>query len=261
MDLREQPTTLTTRHPWETVRAEFYCRVLADPRAVRAPISLVDLGAGDGFVADQLLRALPAGSSVTCVDAEYTDDHLAKLARTATRGLSFTRSCPDREFDAAVLLDVLEHIADDRGFLRQFVAQRLRPGGLLLASVPAHQTLFTQHDVALGHHRRYSARELRDLLSSVGLVPWRWGRLFGSGILARGFDKLVERLRGIDSQPSSAPLASQISTGITAWPHGPVVTGLVRGMLTIDARLCELAARWSAPSVGLSVWALCKRER
>lgn len=261
MDLRERPATVNTRHPWETVRADFYCRVLARRRTVREPIHVVDVGAGDGFVAARLLEALPGGSSVTCVDAEYTDEHLAKLGSAAPRGLSFARGCPDREFDAAVLLDVLEHIADDRGFLRPFVAQHVRPGGLVLASVPAHQPLFTRHDVELGHHRRYSAHGLEELMSSAGLVPWRRGFLFGTGIVARGLQKLVERLRGIDSRPSSGALAAQISTGISAWPYGPAVTSIARGILTMDARLCELAARWSAPSVGLSIWALCKRER
>jgi SAM-dependent methyltransferase len=258
MDLRERPSTLTARHPWETVRAQFFCRMLADPLS-RRPVDLLDVGAGDGFVGSELLDRLPDGSSVTCLDAAYTDDHIASLRSSAPTGLSFARACPERMYDAIVLLDVLEHVADDRGFLTDFVARRLHPGGVLLASVPAHQVLYTRHDVALGHYRRYSAGELRDLVVAVGLVPRRSGSLFGSLIVPRALGKLLERARGIRSRPASGALAEQVSTGLTTWQHGRVVTSAVRGALGIDARLCELAARWSAPCAGLSVWTLCER--
>jgi SAM-dependent methyltransferase len=258
MDLRERPaTTATLRHPWEAVRARFFCRVLAGP--VTEPTHVLDLGAGDGFVGGLLLDALPDGSSVTCVDAEYTDQHLASLAGAAPR-IQFTRTSPDREFDAIAMLDVLEHIADDRGFLRDFVPRRLRPGGRLLVSVPAHQALFTQHDVALGHHRRYAQGELRDVLASAGLVPLMAGSLFGSLLAPRALAKLRERARGIRSAPSSE-LAERITTGVSTWQHGRVVTRAIEGALELDARLCELAARVSAPSVGLSAWSLCERPR
>ena len=224
-------------------------------------MSVVDVGAGDGFVGGKLLDSLPSGSSVTCVDSEYTAEHIAMLREAAPGGLDFTRACPEREFDAIVLLDVLEHVADDHGFLRSFVEQRLRPGGLLLASVPAHQALYTQHDVALGHYRRYSASELRALVVGAGLVPKVAGSLFGSLLVPRAIGKAFERVRGILSQPSPEALATQISTGVSAWQRGRVVTSVVRGALEIDARLCALAARWSAPSAGLSVWALCERAR
>jgi SAM-dependent methyltransferase len=260
MDLRERPSTLTARHPWETVRAGFFCRVLAEPLALRTALRVVDVGAGDGFVGSKLLGALPDGSSVTCVDSEYSDAHLASMRLSAPRRMEFARTCPDREFDAIVLLDVLEHVADDRGFLREFVENRLRPGGLVLASVPAHQVLYTQHDVALGHHRRYSAAGLRDALVDAGLTLRRTGSLFSSLIVPRALAKAVERARGIVSQPAPDALAPQIATGISVWRHGRIVTSAIRGALELDARLSELAAHWSAPSVGLSVWALGERS-
>ena len=256
MDLRERPLTVTTRHPWEAVRARFFCRMLASPAT--EPMHVLDLGAGDGFVGSKLLDALPAGSSVTCVDPEYTDQYIASLAGTGARQISFSRTSPDREFDAIVMLDVLEHIADDRAFLRDFVLRRLRPGGRLLISVPAHQVLLTQHDVALGHHRRYSQSELRDVLVSSGLVPLTSGSLFGSLLAPRALAKLRERVCDTRSRRTSEP-AERIATGISTWQHGRVVTCAVEGALEIDARLCELAARVSVPSVGLSAWALCER--
>jgi SAM-dependent methyltransferase len=259
MDLRERPTTPTTRHPWETVRAGFFSRVLAG--GAGRQLEVLDVGAGDGFVAAKLLGVLPGGSSVTCVDSEYTDEHLGILHEAAPAAVTFARACPARTFDVIVLLDVLEHVQDDRGFLHDLVGRHLRDDGLLLASVPAHQVLFTQHDVALGHHRRYSADSLRDVLESAGLKIRTAGSLFGSLIVPRVLGKVLERARGIDSRPRNGALAEQISTGVSAWPYGPVLTTAIRGALELDARVCELAARWSAPSTGLSVWALCERAR
>jgi hypothetical protein len=138
--------------------------------------------------------------------------------------------------------------------------RRLRPGGRLLISVPAHRALFTQHDVALGHHRRYAPSELRDVLVSSGLVPLTSGNLFGSLLAPRALAKLRERARGIRSAPTSE-LAERVTTGVSTWQRGRVVTRAIEGALELDARLCELAARVSAPSVGLSAWALCERPR
>jgi SAM-dependent methyltransferase len=257
MDLRERPSTVTIRHPWEAVRARFFTRVLAGP--LTGPIDVLDIGAGDGFVGTQLLDALPAGSSVTCFDSGYTDGHLADL-RGGAPEIRFARTPPDHEFDAIVMLDVLEHIADDGGFLRDFVTRRLRPGGRLLISVPAHRALYTQHDVALGHHRRYSPAQLRDVLVASGLTPLTSGGLFCSLLAPRAVAKLVERARGIRSEPAAGP-ADSVATGLTRWQHGRVVTGAFEAALEVDARLCALAARISAPSVGLSVWALCANAR
>ena len=252
MDLREWSSTVTTRHPWESVRARFFSRMLANPARSR-PLDVLDVGAGDGYVAEQLLDALPPGSAVTCVDSEYDDEHLAKRDRV-TR----SRTLPDREFDVIVMLDVLEHVENDRAFVCELI-RRLRAGGRLLISVPAHQILFTQHDVALGHYRRYSQTGLREVLTACGLAPVMAGSLFGSLLAPRALSKLLERARGVRSA-RPAELATRISTGVNTWRHSRLVTRAVEGALELDARLCEVAARASLPSVGLSVWALCERS-
>jgi SAM-dependent methyltransferase len=71
-------------------------------------------------------------------------------------------------FDAVVASDVLEHIADDGAAISE-IDRVLRPGGAAIISVPAHQWLFSAHDVALHHFRRYSKAGLKDLLERGGL--------------------------------------------------------------------------------------------
>jgi SAM-dependent methyltransferase len=67
-------------------------------------------------------------------------------------------------FDCVVCTDVLEHIADDRAAFAK-LAGLVRPGGLVLITVPAGPWLFGNHDEQLGHFRRYTLRSLRRLVS------------------------------------------------------------------------------------------------
>lgn len=264
MDLRERPSGVPMRHPWETVRAQFFTRLLAEQLGRGAPLDVLDVldvGAGDGFMAATLLPVLPGGSSIACYDPEYTDDHLQALGAAAPAGLRFERICPEREFDLIVLLDVLEHVPDDRGLLRDLVKRRLRPGGLVVVSVPAHRSLFTRHDVMLGHHRRYSSRELLGVVEEVQLRPRQSGSLFGSLLVPRAVAKAVELARGVVSRPIDGQLPERVSTGVSAWSHGAVVTRALCGVLELDARMSRLAARYSVPTTGLSVWALCEHAR
>ena len=71
-------------------------------------------------------------------------------------------------FDVLCAFDVLEHIEDDRAALAQWVTW-LRPGGVLLLSVPAHMRLWTAGDEWAGHYRRYGRKALQALLLDTGL--------------------------------------------------------------------------------------------
>ncbi len=65
----------------------------------------------------------------------------------------------DRTYDVIVAADVLEHIEND-GDACIWMAQHLKPGGLLILTVPAFMWLFSAHDIAVEHYRRYTAGQL-----------------------------------------------------------------------------------------------------
>ncbi|MGE5392165.1 MAG: class I SAM-dependent methyltransferase [Candidatus Saccharibacteria bacterium] len=69
--------------------------------------------------------------------------------------------------DLITLLDVLEHIEDDAGMIRSLKSS-LAPGGLLLLTVPAYQFLWSGHDIALHHKRRYTLSGIRRKLEAAG---------------------------------------------------------------------------------------------
>jgi SAM-dependent methyltransferase len=75
---------------------------------------------------------------------------------------------PDKKFDAVVLMNVLEHIKDDRGVLAE-LQQYLVPGGRIVVLVPAGQWAFGQTDLRLGHYRRYAKGYARSLVAGLGL--------------------------------------------------------------------------------------------
>lgn len=260
MDLRELPGAPFVTHPWETARANFFCRVLNRHVVVLGrPLRVLDIGAGDGVVASALLAALPTGSTVICYDPHYSDEHLRRLQISVVPGLTFSREPPGDRFDLLLLLDVLEHVEDDGPFLRESVKARLLPDGAVLVSVPAYMALFTRHDVALNHHRRYSAASLRATLAAAGLRPAFGGGLFHCLVAPRALAKLAELLHGVRSRPAAGPPSDHAATDIGTWSAGAAVTSAVRLALAADNAVSLLAARVGVELPGLSLWSLAKK--
>src|SRR5437763_1736449 len=75
---------------------------------------------------------------------------------------------PDAFFDVITVLDVLEHTDDDLAALRE-VRRVAKPGALVISTVPAYGFLWSEHDEALQHRRRYSAHELRNKMTVSGM--------------------------------------------------------------------------------------------
>ena len=76
---------------------------------------------------------------------------------------------PDQTFDMVAAVELLEHMKDDEKVLGEF-SRVLKKGGFLFLTVPAYQFLWTEHDDALGHQRRYTLGGLRDKLQRSGFA-------------------------------------------------------------------------------------------
>jgi SAM-dependent methyltransferase len=130
--------------------------------------------------------------------------------------------------DGVFLFDVFEHIDDDRAALRA-VGRVLKPGGLLICAVPAYAWLWSYHDEALGHRRRYTARGLRRVAREAGLHPLRttyFNTLLALPIVAV---RLVRRWRtralGAGSRPGHdlvrpAPWLNALLARVFSWEAG-----------------------------------------
>ncbi len=129
------------------------------------PVRLLELGCGTGNVLGALGRFGEAVGMETHPD-------LAAAARAAGLDVREGRLPEDLVVapgwaDVVLLLDVLEHLDDEVAAL-ETTRRALAEGGLLLATVPAYQWLWSGHDVALGHRRRYTASRLRAVVERAG---------------------------------------------------------------------------------------------
>jgi SAM-dependent methyltransferase len=81
-------------------------------------------------------------------------------------------ACHSAAFDTVLCLDVMEHLDDDLVAMREMF-RVCRPGGHLLLTVPAYNFLWSEHDEALSHRRRYSRKDLEKVVLQAGFRPLR----------------------------------------------------------------------------------------
>jgi SAM-dependent methyltransferase len=242
VDLAERGDT-ARRHPWETERSRFFRSLIARHVGDALPRRILDVGAGDGWFAGELSQAMTDGCEIVCWDVNYRS---ADLDATLPDGVVRTADEPGGTFDLALLLDVIEHIDDDGAFLDGSVLPHLTERSVVVVSVPAYQRLFSSHDDALAHHRRYSPRHLRDLLAPRFEVIARGG-LFASLLPLRAASVARERIAGPPE-----------SHGIGDWAAGDGVTRAVRAVLAADAGAGLWLAHRGLATPGLSTWAVCR---
>ena len=253
MDLRERRAAElgagdAHRHPWEVARARFFRGVIADHIDRAAVTRVLDVGAGDGWFAHELLPDLPAGAQLVCWDINYRSSDLAvpageRITRTAQR--------PEGPFDLILLLDVIEHVEDDDAFLADDVVPLLAEGGRAVVSVPAYPRLYCEHDRMLEHHRRYRPADLRALLARhLRIVAF--GSLFTTLLAPRAVTVAMERAGRRND-----------TTGVGAWNGGAALTAALTGVLDADAAVGRRLARQrlvpGARLPGLSTWAVVTR--
>jgi SAM-dependent methyltransferase len=196
MDQRLMQATLELdeHHWWYRGRRAIVC---GEIDRLRLPDGAVVLDAGCG--SGRMLEELTAYGEVAGIEL---DPDAAALA--ASRGVADVRvgrleelPWAEARFDLITCLDVIEHTPDDVGTLAE-LRRVSKPGGWLVVTVPAYQALWSLHDVANHHYRRYGRRSLRQAAGEAG---WSLGRLtsFNSVLLAPAAAiRLAQRRRAVD---------------------------------------------------------------
>ncbi len=126
-------------------------------------IETLDIGGGNGYTTSWMQRA---GFRTSLLEPSYEACRHAK-ARGISRVFCGTLDDFDEPISQCMMLDVLEHIEDDAGFLRALHA-KMSAGGILLLSVPALSILWSSEDEMAGHFRRYHLPNLCKLLEKSG---------------------------------------------------------------------------------------------
>lgn len=130
-------------------------------------VKILDVGSGTGMLA----KAMTALGHVTAMEgAPEAVAHLARRGglRVIQGYLPHSDLAPDA-FDLVTAFDVLEHIEDDRSALGHMV-DLVKPGGSVLLTVPTHPWLWSPHDEASRHFRRYRPHGIEELVRGAGLT-------------------------------------------------------------------------------------------
>ena len=201
----DQMAELDDRHWWYRGRREVLAALIR--RIVRPPqdAEILEIGCGTG-------HNFPMLGAFGHVDALELDDQMRAYAErrlgrnVMSAPLPELAGVPDRGYDLIGAFDVIEHIDDDRPAIAA-IATKLKPGGKFVMTVPAHQWMWSTHDVVNHHKRRYSKRSLRDLIEGSPLRLEALGYFNSLLFPAAVAERVASKARGKDEASLSLPPA------------------------------------------------------
>jgi SAM-dependent methyltransferase len=211
--------------------------ILAGVAPLAADATIADVGCSTGFLLEDVRGAYPQASliGVDLIGSGLEKAHRlvdsAKLVRADACDLPIA----DSRVDAIVSANLLEHVPDDRGALREF--QRvLRPGGRAVIVVPAGPGTYDYYYRFLGHERRYARHELASKCTEAGLQVVQDGYI--GSLLYPPFWLIKQRNRRVYADLSGMALQEQVTADISR---------------THDSRLGGLAWRLEGRLAGAGV--------
>ncbi len=250
------------RHPWELARYEIIkekvARMLANMPKDLTPV-LVDIGCGDAFVVQKLFHEFHAHwlsntDSVFAIDINFTPENIITL-QSVNDKVVYLQNISELKVESGrsyivLLNDVIEHIEDHKSFIAVLDSCFEKASQFqLFITVPAYQHLFSNHDVDLGHFRRYRVNQLHEYARTLKMSSKDSGYFFLSLFLARSVVKIFE-----------APIdENRQGIGVSAWNGGALATFLFKSMLLWDYRLGSFLKSLGIKIPGLSTYIVMDR--
>ena len=243
-------------HPWELVRLGIIEKNVREiSKNSKKSIVLIDIGCGDAFVISNLKQKFNF-EAFHAVDINFTEDQISQLKKEHPSidfqsDLAKITIHPDKAY-ILLLNDVIEHIEHDQDFvvaLKKDVIDKASDLNLFI-TVPAFNTVFSNHDIDLGHYRRYTLQSLLAYNSTLKMEVTEKGYFFTSLLLIR----LIQRLFTFKK-----PEASKGHIGISNWNHGKLFTFLFKSTLQIDFFITNIFSKLNIRIPGLSTFAVFKK--
>ena len=199
----QQMAELDDRHWWYRARRHIIAELIRREVRPRSDARILEIGCGTGHNLAML-------GGFGHVDGLELDDEARALSeqrlgrKVMSSPLPELAGVADRHYDLIGAFDVIEHIDDDDAALAS-IAAKLKPGGKFVMTVPAHQWMWSAHDVVNHHKRRYSKRSLKQLVErspmQLDKVGYFNSLLFPLAVAERAASKL----RGKDSADVKLP--------------------------------------------------------
>jgi len=200
----QQMAELDDRHWWYRARRRILADLIRREAKLPAKARILEIGCGTGHNLSML------GGFGHVDGLELNEEAAAlsekRLGRKVMRSpLPELDQVPDN-YDLIGAFDVIEHIDDDHAALAA-IASKLKPGGKFMMTVPAHPWMWTAHDVANHHRRRYSKSALRSLIENSPMKLERLGYFNSLLFPVAVAERAASKLRGKDNGDVSLPPA------------------------------------------------------
>lgn len=162
--LLRQHLEMEERHWWFVARRRILLELLDRHLGPVRDLDILDAGCGGGATLETLRKyGRPRGMELSEEAVLYNRERGREVVQGSIERMPFA----DNSFDLTLALDVIEHVPDDLLALEE-LSRVLRPGGSLLVTVPALAMLWSAHDEANGHYRRYTVGSLRGRVERAG---------------------------------------------------------------------------------------------
>jgi len=190
-------------HWWYRARRDILSDLIGRRIDLPADARILEVGCGTGHNLDMLKRfgrvdAIEVDGAARAIASKRLGHAVLDAPLPALAGV------PDRTYDLIAILDVIEHIDEDKAGLES-LARKLKPGGRILITVPAFPWMWSAHDVVNHHKRRYTRRTLKALVAGAGLrlemLSWFNSLLFPLAAAARVAGRLTGRQDSDDTLP------------------------------------------------------------
>lgn len=191
-------------HWWYVARRKILSRLIATEIKPPKSARILEIGCGTGHNFGML-------GAFGTIDAIEIDEGARDVAQGRLGRPILTAPLPgldgieDGAYDIVALLDVLEHIVEDEASLAS-IRTKLKPGGRILLTVPANPWMWSAHDTAHHHHRRYTLDSLKAVATKAGLkvhlISHFNSLLFPVAAVARLIGKAMGKQTSDDQMPS-----------------------------------------------------------
>ena len=208
MDRRvyDRMAELDERHWWYRARRDILADLIRRKITLPEDARILEIGCGTGHNLEMLQRFGRAdGIEIDPAARALAEQRLGRPIGSAP--LPALSGVEDGAYDLVALLDVLGHVEEDQAALES-IGRKLKPGGRILITVPAHPWMWSAHDEVNHHKRRYTRKTLRKVIGEAGLeaelVSWFNSLLFPLAAGARVAGRLTGNKDSDDKLPPKA---------------------------------------------------------